>query len=299
MNKAGKLNKTTLAFALAIQLALVGVLLAARAGGVVEPEPFLSFEADLVDSVSVANDEGAVRIVKADDTWQLPDGLPADASKVESVVEKLAGAAGGWPVASRASTAERFEVSEDNHQRHLTLRAGEEVVADIYLGTSPGYRKAHARRVDDDDIYAIPFSNYEAGVEASDWLDKSLLQPKGALAAIRRMDDAFELTKDEEGGWTAADAVLDAGKAETFAGRFTGLSVLGVSDAAAPDEPAAVFRAHRRRRRPDPVHLPSRGGRLRGVLGSGARRLRTVLLYGREDGGDADGSGARPPVGRR
>ncbi len=239
---AGKtLNKTVLAFALAIQLVVVGVLLAARAGGVVEPEPFLSFDVEAVDSLTIGNDESSVRIVKADDAWQLPDSVPADASKVESVLEKLANVSGGWPVATSASTAERFEVTEGHHQRHLTLHAGEDVVADIYLGTSPGYRKAHARRVDDDDVYAITFSNYEAGVKASDWLDKSLLRPRGALAAIRR-EDAFELTKGEDGGWTAAaDAVLDAGKTETLAGRFTGLSVLGVSDAALPDAPTAAF----------------------------------------------------------
>lgn len=240
------LNKTALAFALAIQLGIVAVLLAARAGSGVEPEPFLSFDAAQVDAVTVANADGTVRLTKAEDAWLLADGLPADGAKVAAAIDKLAGAAGGWPVASSAATAERFEVTEDNHQRHVVLAGGDETLADIYLGTSPGYRKVHARRADDDAIYAIAFANYEAGVEPSDWLDKSLLQPEGAVAGLRRIDapaeGAFALAKDDDGDWTATSGVaLDAGKTATLVGRFTGLSVLDISDAALPDEPYAAF----------------------------------------------------------
>ena len=235
------MNKTTLAFALAIQLAAIGVLLAVRSGSAVEPEPFLNFDATTIDALTVANNEGTVTLAKTDAGWALPEGIPADASKVDEVVEKLANASGGWPVASQASTAERFEVTEENHQRRLVLNAGEDTVADLYLGTSPGYRKAHARLADDDDIYAITFSNYEAGVKASDWLDKSLLRAEGSIAAVQRVD-AFALTKNDEGTWSAeSGAVLDQGKVETLAGRFTGLAVLGINEAELPEAPKAVF----------------------------------------------------------
>ena len=235
------MNKTTLAFALVIQLAIVGVLLAAQSGDVTAPAPFLSFEAQAVDAMTVANEDGAVTLTKVEDGWQLPDGIPADAEKIDEVIDKLANARSGWPVANSASSAERFEVTEANHQRHLTLTAGDEAVADIYLGTSPGYRKTHARLADAEDVYAITFSNYEAGVKAADWLDKSLLQATPPVAAIELLD-AFALTKDDEGVWTSADgATLDQGKAETLAGRFTGLSVLGASEAALPEQALAVF----------------------------------------------------------
>ena len=235
------MSRNTLIAALAIQLALIGALLAARAGGVTEPEPFLRFDAGVVDTVTVADDEGEITLVKAEDKWLLPNDVPADGGKVDEVVEKLANASGGWPVATSASTAERFEVTEDNYQRHLTLKAGEETVADIYLGTSPGYRKTHARHVDDGDVYAITFANYQAGVKPADWLDKSLLRAKRPLTALRR-EGGFELTKEEAGEWTSADGtVLDQGKVETLAGRFTGLTVLGVSDAALPAMPTATF----------------------------------------------------------
>ena len=241
MNETRIFNKTTLGFALALQVVLIGALLAARSGAVSEPEPFLTFDAATVDALSVSNDEGSVDLAKVGDAWQLPDGLPADGAKVDRVLDKLSGASGGWPVASKASTAERFEVAEDNHQRHVVLAAGDDTLADFYLGTSPGYRKAHARHTDEDDIFAITFSNYEAGVKTSDWLDKSLLRPEGALTGVERVD-GFALTKNDDGLWASADGTaLDQGKAETFAGRFTGLSVLGVSDAELPDAPQMAF----------------------------------------------------------
>ena len=271
MNRAkGIVNKTTLGALLGIQVVVVGVLLAARSGGIEEPEPFLKFDADVVDSLRVSNSDGSVDLAKVDGAWQLPGGVPASAFKVDSVLDGLADAGGSWPVANTASTRERFEVTEDNHQRHVVVKAGEDALADIFLGTSPGYRKTHARRAGEDEIYAIRFSNYEAGVEAGDWIDRSLLRPKGDVTALRRLpgdpvptgvqpdpesdadsgDDAaatepiagFELSKEEEGGWVSADGTeLDQGKAETFAGRFTGLSVTGVSEATLPEPATMTF----------------------------------------------------------
>ena len=267
---AGIVNKTTLGALLAIQLVVIGVLLAARSGGIEEPPVFLSFDADAIDGLSVSNSEGSVELSKVDGMWQLPDGVPAAGFKIESVLERMSNAAGGWPVANTGSSRARFEVTEQSHQRHITVRAGEETVADIFLGTSPGYRKTHARRAGDDDLYAIKFSNYEAGVKTSDWLDRSLLRPDGDLSAMRRLavdhgptsepsgtasaadagddieprsgTDGFELSKEEEGGWVSADGMeLDQGKVETFAGRFKGLSAVDVSDVALPESATMTF----------------------------------------------------------
>ena len=277
MNRAtGMINKTTLGALLGIQVVIVGVLLAAKSGGIEEPAPFLEFDAASVDSLTVSNSEGSVSVSKVDGTWQLPNGVPAAGFKVDSVLEKLGSASGSWPVANTASTRERFEVTAENHQRHLVAKAGDDTVADIYLGTSPGYRKTHALRTGEDEIYAIAFSNYEAGVKAADWLERSLLRPKGEVGTLRRLPgdpatvpadpesagDAeededtvetiagFALSKDGEDGeegeepstWVSADGTeLDQGKVETFVGRFKGLSVTGVHEAALPESATMTF----------------------------------------------------------
>ena len=269
----GIINKTTLGALLAIQIVVVGVLLAAKSGGIEEPEPFTQFDADNVDSLTVSNDEGSVSLSKVDGAWQLPNGIPAAGFKVDSVLGRFADAAGSWPVANTAPTGERFEVSEENHQRHIVARAGDDIVADIFLGTSPGYRKTHARRAGDDEIYAVRFTNYEAGVKPADWLERSLLRPKGEVTGLRRLPGdpvaveapaepdtetaaegdedtveavaGFELSQegeDEGSGWISADGTeLDQGKVETFVGRFKGLSVTDVNEAALPESPTMTF----------------------------------------------------------
>ena len=88
-------NKNTLIAALAIQVAAVALLIAVKSGGAVDPDPFLEFDADAVDMLSVSGgaggggegDEGKVVLAKKDDAWRLPDGLPADAAKVDEVIK--------------------------------------------------------------------------------------------------------------------------------------------------------------------------------------------------------------------
>lgn len=227
------LSRGVLGALLAGQLLIVAALLAARAGGVSEPEPFLAFDAGAADALEVGNAEGSVRLERGGDEWTVGGGLPADSDKVSEVIDKLANAAGGWPVATSGSTAERFEVTGDSHQRRIRVLAGEDALADVYLGTSPGYRKVHARHAGGGDVYAIEFSNYEAGVKAGDWLERSLLRPEGTLSRIERAgDDGFALSRLAEGGWQAASGeALDQAEVNTFVGRFTNLNVTGVSDA--------------------------------------------------------------------
>lgn len=225
---------------LAAQLALVAVVWALRTDDSGTPEAFLQFDAAAVDLIAVSGADGSVTLRRFGDLWRLPGGLPADPSKIERVLDKLADADGGWPVGTSAAALARFEVTAEAHQRRLTLRSGQETLADLYLGTSPGYQKTHARHAAGGDAYAIGFSNYEAGLTLSDWLKKSLLQPEGKLQSISREDAGWRLVASEE-GWTAEDATLNQEEAATFAGRFEGFNVLDFADATSPDEPKMRF----------------------------------------------------------
>ena len=237
-----KLTPAILGALLAGQLLIVAVLLAAQAGGVQEPDPFLAFDADAADAVEVSNQDGSVRLAREGEQWTLEGGLPADDSKVTEMLGKLADAAGGWPVATSDSTAERFEVTEDSHQRRIRISAGDDDLADIFLGTSPGYRRVHARHAGGGDVYSIDFSNYEAGVKEGDWLQRSLLRPEGTLSRIERTgEEGFTLTRTDEDVWEAGDATLDADEVRTFVGRFTGLNVTGTSDGELAEPAAAKF----------------------------------------------------------
>lgn len=223
---------------LAVQIIVIGIVFALQYQSPEEPSLFLDFDAGMVDRMTVVSSDETVELQKNADSWELLDGLPADHDKVEDLIEKMAGLQAGWPVATSQSTAERFEVTEDSFQKHVVLHSGEDVVADFYLGTSPGYQRVHARI--DGPVYSVKLSNYEFGSKASSWLNKQLLRPEGRLSRIERVG-GFVLTRGDEGWNAAQEGELDTALVDSFAQRFTNLSVYDISTAELPNDPRASF----------------------------------------------------------
>jgi hypothetical protein len=218
-----------LGIVLALQLVLVAALLFVKGGRAdADPGPLLTFDANAVTQIALADGEGAAVTLQRDgDGWRLDGGLPADDGKVAELLERLGGLQAAWPVATTASASRRFEVTAETFQRHVQLRAGSETAADLYLGTSPGYQRVHARRADDDAVYSVALANFQVPVGADDWLDKALLQPRGEITALAR-DGAWNLTRGEE-GWLLDAAAADQDEAAGLIRRFAELRVSGAA----------------------------------------------------------------------
>lgn len=233
-------RQTILAAILLAQLIVVALVWGLQSRPADVPPVFLSFDVSSVDALTIADAESTVTVARFDGEWQLPSGLPADGGKVDGVLQKLSDAAAGWPVATSESAMERFEVVEGTHQRHVVIGAGDETLADVYLGTSPTFGKVHARHTAGGPVYAIAFSNYEAGARQSDWLDKTLLQPEGDVQSVARVsaDGEWTLTSMDT-GWTTDGVELDQGETDTYVDRLRRLNVLDLVDAELPLEPSA------------------------------------------------------------
>jgi len=225
-----------LATLLGLQLLLVAGFLYVDVSGAADDAPsFLEFVREDVDRLVIAGEGDEIEVAKGDNGWSLAGGTPADADKIVDVLDKLENLNAPWPVATSEGSRERFEVTQDINQRHVQLFAGEEAVAELYLGTSPGYRRVHARAADADAVYSIDFSTFELPVAADDWLDKDLLHAAGEVTEVRR-DGAWTLSKSEE-GWMlgaappalgAADAgALDPEAVEKLVERIADLRVTG------------------------------------------------------------------------
>ena len=223
---------------LAVQIIVIGIVFALQFRTPEEPSLFLDFDPVAVDRMTVVSNEETIELQKHADAWELQDGLPADHDKVADLIEKMADLKAGWPVATSQSTAERFEVTEDSFQKHVMLHSGEDVVADFYLGTSPGYQRVHARI--DGPVYSVKLSNYEFGSKASSWLNKQLLRPEGRLSRIERVG-GFVLTHGDEGWSASQEGELDTTTVDSFTQRFTNLSVYDISTAELPNVPNASF----------------------------------------------------------
>ncbi len=219
-----------------LQLALVALFLFGGNGTDSAPGEFLDFAPEAADQLEIRDAERTLNLQRHEAGWQV-GSLPADAAKVDQLLEKMAGLTAPWPVAQSAASAERFEVQADNFQRHVTVRSGGEAVADLYLGTSPGYQRVHARRTDSDDIYSISLSNFELGVGVDSWLDKSLLAlpeaPTEVVVEYTAETQSTQTLTKRAGpaeGWWINGAAADPDAATAYVNRFVNLQVLGVAD---------------------------------------------------------------------
>jgi len=218
---------------LALQIALAAALLWRTPADAPGGGPLMAVEAASVAVLRIADGDGEViTLRRRDGGWWL-DGaaLPADADKVDEVLGKLVGLRAPWPVATTGSAAERFEVTGDDHQRRVELLGdGEQSLAVLFLGTSPGYGRVHGRLDGSDDVYALDIANYEVPVALDDWLDRTLLAADGE---VHWVDGAagWRLERADE-GWLLDGAAARQEAVEPVLARLSDLRVLGVLDAA-------------------------------------------------------------------
>ncbi|GIX22715.1 MAG: hypothetical protein KatS3mg121_1498 [Gammaproteobacteria bacterium] len=198
---------------LLLQIALAVALYVAPRGYDTAPagQPLLAgVDLDAVDALSIESRDGKTRLVKRDGRWWVEAlDFPADADQLEKLFDALRNMQKGWPVATTDEAAERFKVAESDFERRLTLEKDGEPVAVLYVGSSPGVRRAHVRLDDEAPIYAVEFSVYQARSGDQDWIDENIL--KRAADAVTRIEvDGLALIHDDDGAWRLPDP--DPGK---------------------------------------------------------------------------------------
>ncbi len=209
---------------LAAQLVLaVAIHFADDEHGAFEPtEDLLSFDSAQIDGLRIEDGEANTLLTKRDGGWVLPelDDFPADQDAVQQLLDALAGLKQGWPVATSAGAAERFKVDPEAFQRKLTLLSDEQTMATLYVGTSPGFRKAHVRPDGDAAVYAASFNSWEAHTKTDDWIDKGILEIAASDIeriemsglSLERGDDGLQLVdlgEDEETQAEAARSLVE------------------------------------------------------------------------------------------
>jgi Domain of unknown function (DUF4340) len=227
-------------------LVLIGILVWQQRDQSTGGGALLPIDRATVDGLLIEDETGAkIKLARTDAGWTLPDsdGLPVDNEKVGQLLDKLFAADAPWPVATSAESAKRFEVTAEKFQRRIQLLVADQTVGDLYLGTSPGFRKVHARLADSDDVYAITFANFEATARPDDWIDKALLKPADDITALERPDhwtlsqsgDVWTLDGLNPGETTKQDAAKD------LVNKVTNLRVMGIAEQPpAPGSDAAL-----------------------------------------------------------
>ncbi len=229
------MNRLTslLAGALALQLLLAVALFWPREnpGEADARAVLLDLAAGEVDLLIISSAEDSLLLRRDADGWVMPDyhKLPVQESRVNRVLLDLPALPRGWPIADSANAAARFEVAEAGYQRRVSFYSGEEARAELFVGTSPGFRKVHVRPVGDKRVYAVEFNSFELPVNPDEWLDKSLLQIRD-LKAIEGLD--YRLEFDGE-GWRGDDGrIPDTESVDALVNGLGGLRVSGAADIA-------------------------------------------------------------------
>lgn len=239
---------------LALQILLmVAVHFSGKDAMTVAPDtPLFTFKAGAVNGLVITDGEKKeIRLVKGDQGWVLPEtfNAPASTTQVTALVEKLAGLQQGLPVATSESAVKRFKVADDLFQRRVRVLEGDKLVADLYVGTSPGFRQIHVRKAGSGEVLTAALSTFELDTSADQWLDKAMFAVKeDELEAIvfsgftlKKVEQEWQLDNLSAGEKTdakaAADLVAKVGgltvqsvvTAETAAGFFSGEPALRFS----------------------------------------------------------------------
>ncbi|AZZ91422.1 DUF4340 domain-containing protein [Hahella sp. KA22] len=180
-------------------------------------QALLDLESKQPGAIHIYGEETAkVDLKKEQDGWVVASyyNLPVANDKVDAMLAKLKALKASWPVATTASGAKRFEVAEDKFQRKLELAQGDDTLATLYLGTSPGYRKVHARLNEQDAVFAVNYATHELPMAGKDWVDNKLTAvPEESINQVKIKDivlnkngDKWDLEGLQEGEITNEEA---------------------------------------------------------------------------------------------
>jgi len=191
---------------------------------------------DSIERVEIRDSEGdELSLRRVEDGWVLPDGLPVAPTMIDTLLTALISGDPGLAIATSESAAERFKVADGDFERRIRLSGGAQERV-VYLGTSPAFRKIHARREGERAVYVIELNSYDAAALAERWVDRSLLAA-GEISSLALYGVRYTLA---DGAWTRDDGeAVDDAAMESLLQVLSSLQVSGLVDADDQDAAAA------------------------------------------------------------
>jgi hypothetical protein len=183
--------------------------------------------------IEIADGDGNVLTLSRDgNRWSLDDfgGYPADASKVDEMMRKLADLEVRRPVVTLARYHEAMKVAPDDFERRVRFWPTPDAdPVEIYMGTAPNFRITHARRGDADEVFAVTdLASYEYAALPERWTPDMWPEDFFEEATWLKLENAQgTVTCRKVGGgiWTADDGFgpVDHAKVESFLRSANGL----------------------------------------------------------------------------
>jgi hypothetical protein len=219
---------------------------------------FADLPVNQVASVTLADAEHSVTLVKGDNVWQVEQrsGYPADFGELRDMVVKLSRLKIGRSFTASSESLTRLSLlapsAADAKGRgtQMTLKdASGKVLADIILGQTRktdegGSGGQYLKKTDSDTVFLVDNSFRFLKTAPAEWLQKQILDVKAddiasvACYAGDNPQPVYTLTRPEKGKAPQMDAVpagrkIDSAKVDQV---FDALAPLTVDDVAAADE---------------------------------------------------------------
>lgn len=214
------MNRTQriLAIVLVLQIVLIAVVFWPRAGEVQAGEALLgSLDTAQVTRLNIDDADGnRITLVKSDGNWVLPEAgdYPAQADKIETMLQNLAGIETNRLITRTAASHERLGVAADEYERRIRLEGSGGESAVLYVGTSSGAGATHVRLEGQDEVFLTgEISSFDVGASPSNWIDTTFVSLSGDQVTGMVLENAngiYEFEKDPESGeWSLKDMPED------------------------------------------------------------------------------------------
>ena len=150
----------------------IGLTWAAR--GTLDPSAgenhLLTFDPKAITSLRIEGTGETLTLNRSKQGWVIGDikDFPVEGTKVQALLDKLAGLKRPLPVATSAAAQRRHKVADEGFERKLTLEAGGKPVATLIMGDSPGFKRQFARPAGDAAVYDLDLPLFEVSNRRDD-----------------------------------------------------------------------------------------------------------------------------------
>jgi hypothetical protein len=195
---------------LAIQLVLAVIVFWPDSSGTAESGPLLTdFNPDEVTALTLeSGDGGLTRLIRQGDGWILADtdNYPADGTKIEPLLDKIAAIQTGRLVASSASSHKRLQVAQDDYAGRITLDLADDNQETLYIGSAPNPQGTHVRLAGQDDTYLTgELASWEVNPSLNNWIDATYISLDRASVAsivLENENGTFTFETAADGSWS-------------------------------------------------------------------------------------------------
>lgn len=204
-----------------------------------QPKPILTLDWESIDKLVIEDKGNDVTLIKSEGIWVLSETqLPIKQDDIRELLNNLNMLQTGWPVATLKSSHKRFEVVEDKFVRHIQIYSQDNLIEELFFGSSPGLRQSHVRRVGDDAIYNVGLDTLDINANAEIWMDNSLIATgtdisfiKGPNYSLKRPGASWEFNRSGPSIFlgNSKHGKLDQAKVEAFTSFLSNLEIISAA----------------------------------------------------------------------